>query len=42
MGQHTNLPGFNAVAWVISIAMIVLTIVVVYAAAFRPSPALGL
>jgi NRAMP (natural resistance-associated macrophage protein)-like metal ion transporter len=42
MGQHTNSPGFNATAWVISIAMIVLTIVVVYATIFHPSPALGL
>ena len=42
MGQHTNSPGFNAVAWVISVAMIVLTIVVVYATIFHPSPALGL
>jgi Mn2+/Fe2+ NRAMP family transporter len=42
MGQHTNPPGFNVVAWVISIAMIVLTIVVVYATIFHPSAALGL
>ena len=41
MGQHTNPRGFNIVAWVISIAMIVLTIVV-YATIFHPSPALGL
>ena len=41
MGQHTNPPGFNAVAWIISVAMIVLTIVVVYATIFHPTPGLG-
>jgi len=41
MGELTNSRGFNVVAWTTSIAMIVLTIVLVYAALFRPGEALG-
>jgi Mn2+/Fe2+ NRAMP family transporter len=42
MGELTNSRGFNLVAWATSIAMIVLTIVLVYAAIFRPGEALGI
>jgi NRAMP (natural resistance-associated macrophage protein)-like metal ion transporter len=39
MGEHVNSLTFNVVAWVTSIVMIVLTIVLVYAAIFEPSAA---
>ena len=39
MGQHTNSWGFNIVAWTASIIMIILTVVLVYAAIFEPSAA---
>ncbi len=39
MGEHTNSWGFNIVAWSMSIIMIVLTLVLVYAAIFEPSAA---
>jgi NRAMP (natural resistance-associated macrophage protein)-like metal ion transporter len=39
MGQHTNSWGFNIVAWTASIIMIILTVVLVYAAIFEPSVA---
>jgi Mn2+/Fe2+ NRAMP family transporter len=39
MGEHTNSWGFNIVAWSMSIIMIVLTLVLVYAAIFAPSAA---
>lgn len=39
MGEHTNSWGFNAVAWTASIIMILLTIVLVYAAIFKPGAA---
>lgn len=42
MGRHTNTRSFNVVAWVMSVAMILLTLVVVYATIFRPGETLGL
>jgi len=39
MGEHTNSWGFNAVAWAASIVMIILTLVLVYAAIFEPAAA---
>src|SRR5580700_9953718 len=39
MGDHTNTWGFNMVAWAASIIMIILTMVLVYAAIFQPSSA---
>lgn len=39
MGKHTNTRTFNVIAWLVSIAMIVLTLVLVYAAFFHPSAA---
>ncbi len=41
MGEQANTPLFNAVAWITSLAMIVLTLVLVYTAIFRPGEALG-
>ena len=41
MGEHTNSQAFNLVAWVTSIAMIVLTVVLVYVSIFPPGPAGG-
>jgi NRAMP (natural resistance-associated macrophage protein)-like metal ion transporter len=37
MGDHVNTLGFNIVAWVTAIAMIVLTLVLVYTSIFVPS-----
>jgi NRAMP (natural resistance-associated macrophage protein)-like metal ion transporter len=39
MGEHTNSLGFNIVAWAMSLIMIALTLVLVYAALFEPSAA---
>ena len=39
MGEHTNSFVFNLVAWAMSIIMIILTLVLVYAAIFEPSAA---
>jgi len=39
MGKFTNTWVFNLVAWSASIIMIILTIVLVYAAIFEPSSA---
>ena len=41
MGDQVNSPGFNAVAWATSVAMIVLTLVLLYTALVRPGEALG-
>jgi NRAMP (natural resistance-associated macrophage protein)-like metal ion transporter len=41
MGQHTNSRTLNAVAWVTSLAMIALTLGVVYAVLFRPGTVFG-
>ncbi len=41
MGDQVNSRGFDLVAWTTSIAMIVLTVVLVYTAVFRPGEALG-
>jgi Mn2+/Fe2+ NRAMP family transporter len=37
MGEHTNSWGMNVIAWTASIIMIILTVVLVYAAIFQPS-----
>ena len=37
MGDHTNSWGFNLVAWTASVIMIILTIVLVYAALTQPA-----
>ena len=42
MGEHTNTLDFNIVAWATSIIMIILTLVLVYAAIFQPGLAPGL
>ncbi len=42
MGDQVNNRTFNAVAWTTSVAMIVLTLVLVYVALFRPGQAVGL
>jgi NRAMP (natural resistance-associated macrophage protein)-like metal ion transporter len=39
MGEHTNTLTFNVIAWATGIVMIVLTLVLVYAAIFQPSSA---
>ncbi|MGH9729927.1 MAG: divalent metal cation transporter, partial [Candidatus Acidiferrales bacterium] len=39
MGEHVNGSVFNVVAWGISIAMIVLTLVLAYASIFKPNAA---
>jgi NRAMP (natural resistance-associated macrophage protein)-like metal ion transporter len=39
MGEHTNSWGFNLVAWAMSIIMIVLTLVLVYASITQPASA---
>ncbi len=39
MGQHTNTLAFNVVAWTTGVVMIILTLVLVYAAIFEPSAA---
>ena len=41
MGDQVNNRTFNAIAWVTSIAMIVLTLVLIYFAVFHPSAATG-
>jgi Mn2+/Fe2+ NRAMP family transporter len=41
MGEYVNKLGFNIVAWTISIATIVLTLILVYASIFNPSPVTG-
>jgi Mn2+/Fe2+ NRAMP family transporter len=41
MGEHVNTLAFNIVAWVTAIAMIVLTLVLVYTSIFLPGPAAG-
>jgi hypothetical protein len=38
MGEHVNSPTFNVVAWLTTVAMIALTLVLVYTAIF---PSLG-
>jgi len=42
MGDQVNNRTFNAVAWTTSVAMIVLTLVLLYVALFRPGQAVGL
>jgi NRAMP (natural resistance-associated macrophage protein)-like metal ion transporter len=42
MGEYTNTPVFNIVAWGTSIAMIVLTLVLVYVTIMNPSAVTGL
>ena len=39
MGTHTNTLTFNIVAWATGIIMIILTVVLVYAALFNPASA---
>ncbi len=39
MGEHTNKLGFNVIAWASSVVMIILTLILVYAAIFQPSAA---
>jgi Mn2+/Fe2+ NRAMP family transporter len=39
MGEHTNTWAFNLVAWSVSVIMIILTIVLVYASIFQPGSA---
>ena len=41
MGEHVNSGTFNVVAWVTSVAMIALTLVLIYFALFHPSAATG-
>jgi len=41
MGDQVNTPTFNVIAWVTSIAMIALTLVLIYFSVFHPSPATG-
>jgi NRAMP (natural resistance-associated macrophage protein)-like metal ion transporter len=41
MGEHVNTLTFNIVAWVTAIAMIVLTLVLVYTALFQAAPPAG-
>ena len=41
MGDHVNTLGFNIVAWVTAVAMIVLTLVLVYTSIFVPSAPAG-
>ncbi len=41
MGEHVNSPTFNVIAWVTSVAMIALTLVLIYFALFHPSAATG-
>src|SRR3989441_12285882 len=41
MGDQVNSPTFNVVAWVTSVAMIALTLVLIYFALFHPSAATG-
>jgi Mn2+/Fe2+ NRAMP family transporter len=42
MGARVNSPEYNLVAWATSLAMIALTLVLVYSSIFRPGEALGL
>ena len=39
MGEHTNSLTFNVIAWASSAVMIILTLILVYAAIFQPSAA---
>src|SRR5581483_11853123 len=39
MGEHTNTLTFNIVAWATGIVMVILTLVLVYAAIFQPASA---
>ena len=39
MGEFTNTLTFNVVAWAASVIMIILTVVLVYAAIFQPAAA---
>jgi Mn2+/Fe2+ NRAMP family transporter len=41
MGEHVNTLSFNIVAWVTAIAMIILTLVVMYTSLFQPPPPPG-
>lgn len=41
MGEHVNTLTFNIVAWVTAIAMIILTLVLVYTSLFQPAPPTG-
>ncbi len=41
MGDQVNSPTFNVIAWVTSVAMIALTLVLIYFAVFHPSAATG-
>jgi Mn2+/Fe2+ NRAMP family transporter len=41
MGEYVNTLGYNIVAWVTAIAMIVLTLFVSYAAFFQQGPSPG-
>src|SRR5271168_1300527 len=38
MGEHVNTVTFNVVAWVTAVAMIILTLVLVYTSLFQPAP----
>jgi Mn2+/Fe2+ NRAMP family transporter len=38
MGEHVNTLAFNIVAWVTAIAMIILTLVLVYTSLFQAAP----
>jgi Mn2+/Fe2+ NRAMP family transporter len=38
MGEHVNTVTFNIVAWVTAIAMIILTLVLVYTSLFQAGP----
>jgi Mn2+/Fe2+ NRAMP family transporter len=41
MGEHVNSATFNIVAWVTAIAMIILTLVLVYTGVFQSAPPEG-
>jgi Mn2+/Fe2+ NRAMP family transporter len=41
MGDQVNSRTFNVIAWVTSVAMIALTLVLIYFAVFHPSAATG-
>ena len=41
MGDQVNGPTFNVIAWITSIAMIVLTLVLIYFSVFHPTMAPG-
>jgi Mn2+/Fe2+ NRAMP family transporter len=41
MGEHVNSPTFNVIAWLTSLAMIALTLVLIYFGLFHSSAAAG-